>query len=49
MGVTIPQTSIDAGLQYIVDMVDYQGDSLDGDAFAEVFVTLAQARHPRAS
>jgi hypothetical protein len=24
MGVTIPQSSIDAGLQYIVDMIDYQ-------------------------
>jgi alpha-2-macroglobulin len=49
MWVLIPQSAIDSGLQYIVDMVDYQGDSLDGDAFAEVFVTLAQARHPRAS
>ncbi len=48
MGVTIPQSSIDAGLQYIVDMVDYQGTSLDGDAFAEIFATLARARHPRA-
>lgn len=24
MGVTIPQSSIDAGLQYIVDIIDYQ-------------------------
>jgi uncharacterized protein YfaS (alpha-2-macroglobulin family) len=48
MGVMIPQTSIDAGLQYIVDMVDYQGDALESDAFAEIFATLALARHPRA-
>jgi uncharacterized protein YfaS (alpha-2-macroglobulin family) len=48
MGVTIPQAPIDAGLQYIVDMVDYQGDSLESDAFAEIFTTLALSRHPRA-
>ncbi len=49
MGVDVPQASIDAWLQYIVDKIDYQSEYFrdDGDYFAEVFATLARAWHAR--
>lgn len=43
LGVDIPQASIDAGRDYLVNMVDYQSDLFvsDRDLQAEVYATLA--------
>ena len=45
LSVDVPQASIDAGVQYLSDLVDFQGATLfenDPDFRAEVFFTLAQ-------
>jgi uncharacterized protein YfaS (alpha-2-macroglobulin family) len=50
LGVKIPQTSIDAGVKYVEDMVDYRWDlyANDVDFAAEIFWTLALAKSSHA-
>ena len=49
LGVTAPQSSKDAGLAYLSDMVDYRSDLLaqDINLRAEVYATLAENAHPK--
>lgn len=51
LGVSIPDASTDAGLSYLSDMVDYRSDLLSKDINlrAQVYLTLAQYNHPKAS
>lgn len=50
LGVEIPQASIDAGRDYLVNMVDYQSElfSSERDLQAEVYATLAALKSPKA-
>jgi hypothetical protein len=50
LGASIPESSIDAGLAYLSDMVDYRTDLLSSDINlrAEVYLTLAEYNHPKA-
>ncbi len=51
LSVDIPQASIDAGVQYLSDLVDFQGATLfenDPDFRVEVFFTLAQLSNKKA-
>ncbi len=50
LGVKIPEASIDAGVKYVEDMVDYRGDlyANDVDFAAEIFWTLALAKSSHA-
>jgi uncharacterized protein YfaS (alpha-2-macroglobulin family) len=50
LGVTIPKSSLDAGVKYIEDMVDYRADLYqnDPDFAAEIFWTLSKAKSKHA-